>query len=51
MEYQVCWKYPEESKYDPWHAMFFNLKETAVEYYKVHKSLGEETKILTIGAK
>lgn len=48
MNYQVCWKYETDAPVDPWHAQFFFLKETAVELFKVHKSLGHETKLLTI---
>lgn len=51
MNYQVCWKYETDASIDPWHAVFFFLKESAIEYYKVHKSLGHETKILTIEGK
>lgn len=46
MNYQVCWR---KDSFPCWSAKFFYLRESAIEHYRLMKSLYPEVKILTIG--
>lgn len=48
MDYQVCWRKDSSLV---WNAKFFYLRESAIEQYRLMKSLYPEVKILIIGGK